>query len=141
VLEILQVEREVEVSGFSGKICHAGVATGLVAFVTLGAGWATAENPKRLSGSQIRAKFAGMQLTDEVHWRDVYERDGTLRSYAMGSKKIGKWFVHSDELCLDLPEPDGGCFEVTATGTNFVLTPKGLGSPLEGILQPPPDNK
>src|SRR6266540_1243179 len=80
-----------------------------------------------------------VQLTDEVHWRDVYERDGTLRSYAMGSKKIGKWFVHSDELCLDLPEPDGGCFEVTATGTNFVLNPKGLGSPLEGILQAPPD--
>jgi len=139
VPEILQVKREGEVSGFSGKTCHAAVAAGVVAFVV--AGGATAENPKKLSGSQIRAKFAGMQLTDEVHWRDVYERDGTLRSYAMGSKKIGKWFIHSDELCLDLPEPDGGCFEVTATGTNFVLTPKGLGSPLEGILQAPPDSK
>ena len=32
----------------------------------------------------IRAKFSGMQLTDEVHWREVYERDGTLRSYSMG---------------------------------------------------------
>jgi len=127
------------VSGFSGKICGAGV--GLVAFLTLGAGCAAAENHKRLSASQIHAEFAGMQRTDEVHWRDVYERDRTLRSYAMGSKKIGTWFVHSDELCIALPEPDGGCFEVTATGTNFVLTPKGLGSPLEGILQPPPDNK
>ena len=31
----------------------------------------------------------------------------------MGKVRTGKWFVHSDDLCLDLPEPDGGCFEVT----------------------------
>ena len=30
-----------------------------------------AENSQKLSGNQIRAKFAGMQLTDEVHFRDV----------------------------------------------------------------------
>lgn len=112
-----------------------------MAFLALGAEWAIAENPKRLSGPQIRAKFAGMQLTDEVHYREVYERDGTVRSYSMGSKKIGKWFVHSDELCIDLPESGGGCFEVMAAGTNFVLTPKGLGLPLEGILQAPSDSK
>lgn len=28
-----------------------------------------AENSQKLSGSQIRARFAGMQLTDDVHWR------------------------------------------------------------------------
>ena len=28
-----------------------------------------AENFKRLSGTQIRAKVTGMQLTDEVHYR------------------------------------------------------------------------
>jgi hypothetical protein len=36
-----------------------------------------AEQSRKLSGAQIRAKFAGMQLTDEVHFRDVYDRDGT----------------------------------------------------------------
>jgi len=36
-----------------------------------------AENSQKLSGSQIRAKFAGKQLTDEVHWRYVYDRDGS----------------------------------------------------------------
>ena len=50
-----------------------------------------AESAQKLSGAQIRAKFAGMQLTDEVHFRDVYDRDGTLRSYSMGTKKVGKW--------------------------------------------------
>ena len=53
-----------------------------------------------------------MQLTDEVHWRDVYDRDGTLRSYSMGTKKVGKWAVEKDELCLYLNEPDDGCYEV-----------------------------
>ncbi|MEA2914752.1 MAG: hypothetical protein QOJ15_6833 [Bradyrhizobium sp.] len=53
----------------------------------------TAENFRKLSGAQIRAKFAGMQLTDKVHFRDVYDRDGTLRSYSMGTKKFGKWSI------------------------------------------------
>jgi hypothetical protein len=59
-----------------------------------------AENSRKLSGSQIRAKLAGMQLTDEVHWRDVYDRDGALRSYSDGKKKVGKWVVEKDELCV-----------------------------------------
>jgi hypothetical protein len=76
-----------------------------------------AENSRKLSGSQIRAKFAGMQLTDEVHFRDVYDRDGTLRSYSMGTKKVGKWQIQKDELCLYFKEPDDGCYEVSLSGT------------------------
>jgi len=38
-----------------------------------------AEKFQRLTGSQIRPKFAGMEVTDEVRWRDIYERDSTLR--------------------------------------------------------------
>ena len=45
-------------------------------------GAAAAENVRKLSGIQIRTKFTNMQVTDEVHFRDVYDRDGTLRSYA-----------------------------------------------------------
>jgi hypothetical protein len=48
-----------------------------------------AETLQKLSGTQIRAKFAGMQLTDEMHWRCVYDRDGTLRSFSKGTKKVG----------------------------------------------------
>ena len=56
-----------------------------------------AEKFQKLTGSQIRAKFAGMEVTDEVHWRDIYERDGTLRSDSMGRKRLGKWLIHQDE--------------------------------------------
>jgi hypothetical protein len=77
-----------------------------------------------------------MQLTDEVHYRLVYERDGTLRSVAMGVKKRGKWAIDKDQLCLYLQEPDDGCYDVTLSGKTFTLTSAGLGSPLDGILQP-----
>src|ERR1700724_86053 len=70
----------------------------------------------RLSGSQIRARFAGMQMTDEVHWRDVYQRDAVLRTESMGRKTVGKWRVEKNGLCLDTDPPDGGCFEVWISG-------------------------
>src|SRR5437588_4850939 len=98
-----------------------------------------AENSQKLSGSQIRAKFAGKQLTDEVHWRYVYDRDGTLRSYSMGTKKIGRWAVEKDELCLYLKEPDDGCFELSLSGKRIEMKPSGLGLTLEGVLQTPAD--
>jgi hypothetical protein len=110
------------------------VAAALAVFATEAA---AEDHLRRLSGPQIRAKLAGMQLTDEVHWRAVYERDGRLRSYAMGRKVFGTWFIRADELCLDLPEPDGGCFEVSMAGERVVLNPTGLGLPLDGIVRAP----
>ncbi|WP_143199703.1 hypothetical protein [Bradyrhizobium sp. NAS80.1] len=53
----------------------------------------------------------------------------------MGKKMVGKWFVHPDECCLDLPEPDGGCFEVGASGERVVLKPTGLGLAVDGVLR------
>src|ERR1700681_2169913 len=94
---------------------------------------------QKLSGAQIRAKFAGMQLTDEVHWRYVYDRDGTLRSYSMGTKKVGKWAIEKDELCLYFKEPDDGCYEVSLSGDRVEMKPSGLGLNIDGILQTPTD--
>ncbi|MGY4594151.1 hypothetical protein ACVWXL_001897 [Bradyrhizobium sp. GM22.5] len=51
-------------------------------------GFATAKGMQTLTGEQIRARFAGKQLTDEVHYRFVYDQDGTLRSYSMGERSI-----------------------------------------------------
>lgn len=98
-----------------------------------------AENPRKLSGSQIRARFAGMQLTDEVHWRYVYDRDGTLRSYSMGRKKVGKWTIEKDELCFYLGESDDGCYEVSLSGKSIEMKPSGPGLTFEGVLQTPAD--
>jgi hypothetical protein len=117
------------------KCLIAALTSGVGGLVALDAGFVAAENLQKLSGAQIRAKFVGMQLTDEVHYRLVYERSGALRSVALGVKKRGKWVIDKDQLCLYLQEPDDGCYDVTLAGKTFTLTPAGLGSPLDGILQ------
>jgi hypothetical protein len=102
---------------------------------------ATANDLSKLSGAQIRARFSDRQIADGVHWRDVYERDGTFRSYLMGKTRTGKWFVHTDDLCLDLPGSDGGCFEVTFSSW-VVMTPKGeTGLTIVGVLEPISDRE
>jgi hypothetical protein len=96
------------------------------------------ENLKQLSGPQIHARFAGMDLTDEVHWREAYERDGTFRSRGMGRTRTGKWRIQEDELCVDVgTEDDGGCYEVWMSGKNVELRPTGLGLMVQGVLQKP----
>lgn len=115
------------------------IAAAIVASISPEGNAVAAENSQRLSGSQIRAKFAGRQLTDEVHFRDVYERDGTLRSYSMGTKKVGKWAVEKDELCLYLGETDDGCYEVSVSGERFEMKPTGVGLSIDGVLQAPAD--
>jgi hypothetical protein len=111
----------------------AAAVVGLAAFVP---DTVAAANAQRLSGAQIRAKLTGMQVTDEVHYRFVYERDGTLESFAMGVKKVGKWSIQKDELCLELGENDDGCYTVTLRGEHIEMVPSGLGGPLDGIVQP-----
>src|SRR5258708_11559957 len=98
-----------------------------------------AENPRKLSRTQIRTKLAGMQLTDEAHFRDVYDRDGTLRNYSNGRKTVGKWAIEKDELCLYFKEPDDGCYEVSLSGDRIEMKPYGVGLSIEGILQAPTD--
>jgi hypothetical protein len=115
------------------------IAAAIVASIALEVCAVAAEHSQKLFGSQIRAKFTGMQLTDEVHWRYVYDRDGALRSYSMGTKKVGKWAVEKDELCLYLKEPDDGCYEVSLSGKSIEMKPSGLGLSLEGVLQTPAD--
>ena len=136
--EILQ-EVSAKVRAFESrdlrKCLIAALTCGIGGLIVLDAGFVAAENLQKLSGAQIRSRFTGRELTDEVHWRTVYERGGTLRSYAMGSKKVGKWSIQGDNLCVDLPDPDGGCFEVALFGTRIVMTPTGLGLPFDGILQ------
>ena len=96
-----------------------------------------AENQRKLSGSQIRERFTGKQLTDEVHFRDVYDRDGTLRNYSNGRKTVGKWAIEKDEVCVYFKEPDDGCYEVWLSGERIEMKPSGLGLSIEGILKAP----
>lgn len=64
-----------------------------------------AENFQKLNGGQVRAKFAGMELTDGVHWRDVFERNGALAGYSMGRKTA--WKVEHPERSTLPRSPQG----------------------------------
>jgi hypothetical protein len=113
--------------------------TAAAALASISLGATSVESPRRLSGSQIRASFAGMELTDEVHYREVYDRDGTLRSYSLGKARIGRWVIEKDQLCLYFKDPDDGCYDVSFSRGRIEMTPVGLGSGYDGILQPPTD--
>lgn len=117
------------------------IAAAALGSAFVGAGAVAAEHKQKLSGGQIRTRFAGMELTDEVHWRYIYDRDGTLRSYEMGTKRVGTWTVEKDMLCLYLNEPDDGCYDVMRSGRSIEMKPTGLGLPIEGVLQEPVDRK
>ncbi|MCC8938132.1 hypothetical protein H8A99_17030 [Bradyrhizobium sp. Arg68] len=111
-------------------------AAAAVGLMLLASDGVAAAGARKLSGAQIRARLAGMQLTDEVHYRLVYERDGTLRSFSMGTKKVGTWSIDNDQLCLRLGDKDDGCYAVTLSGERIELVPSGLGPAFDGIVQP-----
>jgi len=48
-----------------------------------------------------------MELTDDAHWGEVFERNGTLTITSMGHKSFGKWRVQKDQLCLDTGKEPG----------------------------------
>src|SRR5215475_5607707 len=88
---------------------------------------------QKLTGAQIQAKFPGMELTDEAHWGEVFERNGTLTITSMGHKSAGKWRVQKDQLCLETgKEPGGGCYEVWLSGRNVELRNQASSNPLGG---------
>ncbi len=93
---------------------------------------------QKLTGAQIQAKFSGMELTDEAHWGEVFERNGTLTITSMGHKSLGKWRTQKDKLCLDTGnEPGGGCYEVWVSGKNVELRNQASSLPLGAVLQRP----
>ncbi len=97
-----------------------------------------AETFRRLKGSQIQTRFAGMDLSDEVHWRDSFARDGSMTSQSMGKRRIGKWRVEQDELCIDLGVDSSGCYQVWLTGSKVEFRRAGLDTAvLEGALTKP----
>src|ERR1700757_4712806 len=47
----------------------------------------------KLKGAQIQTTFTGVEMTDGVHWADVFAAGGILTTYAMGRKTTGTWRV------------------------------------------------
>jgi hypothetical protein len=111
--------------------------TGLALFAVaiLGSSAATEEKFQKLTAEQIRAKLAGMELTDSVHWRDFYQLNGTVMSSSMGRKRTGKWRVEKDQLCIEFEkEPIPSCYDVWLSGKQVELRREGL-LPLQGTLE------
>ena len=116
-------------------------ATAATVVAALASGAAAEEKLQKLSAGQIRAKIAGMELTDEVHWREVYGRGGTVTSDSMGRKRTGKWRVEKDQLCVEFDkEPPVKCYEVWMSGKKVELRGEGL-LPLQGVVEPPTGRK
>ena len=116
------------------RLCIIGHAC--LAVATLGASAAAEEKFQKPKGGQIRAKLAGMELTDNVHWRDFYQRDGTVMSTSMGRKRTGKWLVENDQLCIEFEkEPIPTSYDVWLAGKQVELRRKRL-LPLQGTLEP-----
>jgi hypothetical protein len=107
----------------------------LLTAVSVAGAAAAQQKFQKLTGVQIRAKFGGMELTDQVHWYDLYEKNGTLVSSSMGHKRIGKWWTEKDQLCVDDSETVR-CYEVQASGNNVQLRAEGL-YPVNAVLRLP----
>ena len=113
------------------------VIVGALGTATQASSASAEERLQKLSGGQIRGKIAGMELTDEVHWRELYERSGTVMSNSMGRKRTGKWRVEKDQLCIEFDkEPPAKCYEVWTAGQKVELRREGL-LPLQGVLESP----
>jgi hypothetical protein len=114
----------------------------MLAATLFATGAAAEQKFQKLTGAQIQAKLAGMELTDESHWGEVFERNGMLGIYSMGHKSVGKWRVQKDQLCVDSGnEPGGGCYEVWLSGKKVELRNQTSSVPLEGVLQKPTDGR
>jgi hypothetical protein len=112
------------------------VAVTLVGAIMLATCAQAEEKFQKLGGAQIRAKLAGNEVSDEVHWREVYERSGKVRSMSMGRKRAGKWRIDKDQLCVEFEKEPPNCYEVWVSSNKVKLQREGI-LPLEGVIGPP----
>src|SRR5215469_10139340 len=80
---------------------------------SVGAPGFAADNFRKLKDSEIRARLAGMETTDGVHWVEQYMRDGTYTAVHMGKSSKGKWYVR------DRASPIAERFGSPATRSTF----------------------
>ena len=145
MLSVHCIDRHQKRDGYMIKMTKKRMTPATIALMTaaaLGSDTVAAEEKyQKLSGSQIRTKFAGMELTDEAHWRDFYERGGTVSGMSMGRKRTGKWRIEKDELCVEFDkDPPAKCYHVWLSGKNVELRREGLYT-LQGVLELPSGRK
>ena len=112
------------------------VASLIVSVAICSSGAAAEETFQKLTGAQIRGRIAGMEVSDEVHWRDFYDRTGRVTSSSMGHQRTGKWRIEKDQLCVEFEQEMPNCYEVLVRGKRGRLQREGA-LPLEVIIEPP----
>ena len=112
--------------------------TGLIVALVVVAAWSSLGNGadpfKKLTAAQIRAIVVGMDFTDDVHWAIQHFRDGTAKSFHMGTADTGKWRLDGDTLCVDYVKAGKECHEVWRSGGALQLRQTNSGTVLEGVL-------
>ena len=95
---------------------------------------------KQLKAALIRAAFAVQEFTDEVHWAERYNADGTVTGKSMGRALAKHWSVAAGLLCITddqaAADESADCREVWKAGSRTELRRPGSDSfPKEGILR------
>jgi hypothetical protein len=117
--------------------CNFGEFSALVifAFAVLNPSINAAETYRKLSDGEIKAKLAGMEISDP-HFSEQYMRDGTVRIVTMGRRIIGKWKVGGGHLSIEAPKPeDSRCKEVWRSGDKYQLRVEGDPVPYDVVVQ------
>jgi hypothetical protein len=91
-----------------------------------------ADNFHELRDADIRARLAGMEITDGVHWAEQYVRDGTYKAFHMGKPSTGKWYARDGELCLADGNGERECKEVWVSGSKVEFRGGTSGMPAMG---------
>jgi hypothetical protein len=103
---------------------------GLLGFAFVCQGQA-ADTFRKLKDAEIRARLAGMEVTDGVHWAEQFMRDGTYKAFHLGKPTKGKWYIRDGEVCLDPGKGEPDCREVRISGNKIEFR----GTGFEGVLQ------
>jgi len=84
------------------------------AFALVASPGIAADTFRRLSAEEIRTRIVGRVITDQSHWSDRFNPDGTLKAVDLGVVKPGTWKLAGNEMCVvrkaRLPVTE--CFEI-----------------------------
>ena len=87
-----------------------------------------ADKFRRLGSAEIRARVVGKVVTDQSHWSDRFEPDGTLRAVDLGTLKRGTWKLEGNEMCVvrEAKKAVTECFEIWASGNEVEYRRDGI---------------
>jgi hypothetical protein len=117
--------------------CRTGVLVGLALAVVVSLPGLAADAYHKLTDAEIKARLAGMEISDEIHWTEQYMRDGTLKITQMGKARTGQWYVRDGLLCLADGKSEPECKEVWIAGRKVQFRFPGADIPFDAILRKP----